>query len=216
MTDGPSQALRTAADYMLETRGRAQQLRRVFDRSLIPMVVVDEDRRQQASNRAARLLLRITVEEFRGVRIDDLTPPGQLAVMHEKWRRLMRDGDVVGTQEVTLRDGTALRLAYCALASVLPGEHLIVFAPAGWPEAEVATAEERSRPPRVGSLTLREREVLTLIAAGADFDRIAAELTISRATVKSHVRNALSKLGARNRPHAIALAIKLGLIDFQA
>ena len=180
------------------------------------MVIVDGDRRHLASNRAARLLLRITAEEFRELRIDDLTPPDQLVLMEDAWRRLMRGGEVVGTQELTLRDGTQMRFTYCALAGVLPGQHLISFAPSEWPEEEVAVADERPSTQPAESVTPREREVLALIAVGADFDGIAEELTISPATVKSHVRNAIAKLGARNRPHAIALALKLGLIDLPA
>jgi DNA-binding CsgD family transcriptional regulator len=213
ISGGPSQALRTEAMRLLETRGKAHQLRRVFHRSPLPMVIVDRDRRHLSSNRAARLLLRISAEEFRGLRIDDLTPPEQLTSMRAAWRRLMRDGEVAGTQDLALRGGVQLGFTYCAMASLLPGEHLVVFAPAEWPDEEVASEEGAPRPPQPGSLTVREREVLTLIAAGADFNRIAAELTISTATVKSHVRNALAKLGARNRPHAIALAMKLGVID---
>ncbi len=63
------------------------------------------------------------------------------------------------------------------------------------------------------ALSRREREVLSLIAAGADRQEIADELTISIATVRTHVRNLLRKLNARNRAHAIALAMQRGLID---
>jgi DNA-binding CsgD family transcriptional regulator len=52
-----------------------------------------------------------------------------------------------------------------------------------------------------------------LIASGAGVARIASELTVAPATVKSHIRNIHRKLGSRNRPHAVALGVQLGLIE---
>jgi two-component system, NarL family, response regulator len=54
--------------------------------------------------------------------------------------------------------------------------------------------------------------VLELIAAGLSEREIAAALTITPATVKTHVRNLLAKLGVHNRAHAVAVAIRLGMI----
>jgi DNA-binding NarL/FixJ family response regulator len=54
-------------------------------------------------------------------------------------------------------------------------------------------------------VTAREREVLTLVSAGVASREIAERLGISRATVESHVRSAMSKVGARSRLHAVLL-----------
>ena len=62
-------------------------------------------------------------------------------------------------------------------------------------------------------LTRREREVLALLADGASTDAIAAALYLSPPTVKTHVRNVLVKLRARNRTHAVAIGIKRGIIE---
>ena len=59
---------------------------------------------------------------------------------------------------------------------------------------------------RLSMLTVREREVLEAMRAGRSNSQIADELGISLATVKTHVSNVLSKLGARSRSHAVALA----------
>ena len=61
-------------------------------------------------------------------------------------------------------------------------------------------------------LTPREREVLDLLATGATNQDIADQLTISLHTVKSHVRNILSKLHAVNRRDAARLAARQGLL----
>ena len=61
-------------------------------------------------------------------------------------------------------------------------------------------------------LTEREREVMTLVAAGHTNDEIAAQLFISPATAKTHVSRAMSKLGARDRAQLVVLAYETGLI----
>jgi len=62
-------------------------------------------------------------------------------------------------------------------------------------------------------LTEREIEVVGLIAAGNGNKQIADHLSIGEATVKSHVTNILSKLGANDRAHAVTIAMKRGIID---
>ena len=61
-------------------------------------------------------------------------------------------------------------------------------------------------------LSARQLEVLALVARGRSTDGIAVELFLSPNTVRSHVRNILGSLGARNRPHAVAIAFAAGLI----
>jgi DNA-binding CsgD family transcriptional regulator len=61
-------------------------------------------------------------------------------------------------------------------------------------------------------LTDREREVLTLLADGLQLDEIATRLGIGSETVRTHLSNATGKLGAANRTHAVAIAIRNKLI----
>lgn len=61
-------------------------------------------------------------------------------------------------------------------------------------------------------LTAREKDVLRLIAEGADNVAIGLELSISRHTVKQHVTNIFQKLGVRTRVEAAVYAVRVGLV----
>jgi two-component system, NarL family, response regulator len=66
------------------------------------------------------------------------------------------------------------------------------------------------------SLTPAEISVLRLIAEGNANKQIAAQLSISEETVKSRVKNILSKLGANDRTQAVTIALKRGIIELQS
>src|SRR6516164_9677675 len=63
------------------------------------------------------------------------------------------------------------------------------------------------------TLTPAEIAVLKLIAAGNANKQIADQLSITEETVKSRVKNILSKLGANDRTHAAMIGLKRGIID---
>ena len=64
----------------------------------------------------------------------------------------------------------------------------------------------------VAGLTEREREVLVLVGKGRSNDEVAAELFVSRATVKSHVNHVFAKLGIASRVQAVVLCYEHGLV----
>jgi DNA-binding CsgD family transcriptional regulator len=70
----------------------------------------------------------------------------------------------------------------------------------------------RSRSEARSTLTRREREILGLLAEGMSGAQIAEKLVLSPETVRTHVRNARSKLGATTRSQAVALALRQNAI----
>lgn len=62
-------------------------------------------------------------------------------------------------------------------------------------------------------LTMREQEVLELLATGKTGAEIAEELHIAQLTVRTHIRNLMSKLGVHSRLEAVTFGMKNGLID---
>jgi DNA-binding NarL/FixJ family response regulator len=77
------------------------------------------------------------------------------------------------------------------------------------PEVALELAEHAAE----DKLTSREVDVLRLIASGNANKIIGDQLSISEETVKTHVTNILSKLGANDRTHAVTIALKRGIID---
>jgi DNA-binding NarL/FixJ family response regulator len=63
------------------------------------------------------------------------------------------------------------------------------------------------------TLSPREREIMGLLSQGLSGEQAAQQLFLSSETVRTHVRNAMTKLGAATRAHAVALAIQRGEID---
>ncbi|WP_246153412.1 response regulator [Terriglobus albidus] len=63
------------------------------------------------------------------------------------------------------------------------------------------------------ALSDREIEVLRRVADGNSNKIIGAQLSVSEATIKGHMKSILSKLGANDRTHAVTIAIKRGFID---
>jgi PAS domain S-box-containing protein len=201
-----------AAEAVLRAGGEAREVKRILEHSHVPMVMVDARRRYVEVNRAARLAFRFSLEEMRTFAIDDLTPPHLDRDLEQAWARLLDTGCVAGRYQVAGRDGSWLDIVYCSLADVVPGLHLIAFAPADWPAHELDPVED-DHPDASASLTLRELEVLALAAEGHSGPELAQELVLSPATVNTHFKNIYRKLEVRTRAAAVAKAMRLGVID---
>jgi DNA-binding NarL/FixJ family response regulator len=89
------------------------------------------------------------------------------------------------------------------------------LAKAVWAALELERFIDPAVPPSGsrGKLTRRQREILQLLADGGSTSAAAKELGLSEETVKTHTKNVLARLGARNRTHAVAIALRECLID---
>ena len=82
------------------------------------------------------------------------------------------------------------------------------------PEAAQSLVDAANLPPSPGfELTERERDVLLLMIEGLNNTQIAGKLTVSPSTIKSHVSNILSKLGAASRTEAVTLALRNHIVS---
>jgi DNA-binding NarL/FixJ family response regulator len=124
-----------------------------------------------------------------GFLLKDVTPEHLIAAV-----QLVRTGDALLAPSITRR----------LVERFAPRSNLASPATAGSPG---------SPGPGLTALTPREQEVLGLVARGMSNAEIAAALTLSEATVKTHVTRILTKLGVRDRVQAVVLAYESGLVS---
>jgi PAS domain S-box-containing protein len=175
----------------------------VFEQSSHPIVLLDEDRRIVAANSAAAELWGSDQAELVGRSIVDSIDPGERSRAAHEWRAFLRSGEYSGSRRLLRADGTPVRVAFAARRAPVDGRPLSVYVLTPAQAGPAEGADHGTQLP----LTERERQVITLIALGRETDEIAAELHISRETVRSHVRNAMSKLGVHTRAQLVAVTL---------
>ena len=79
-------------------------------------------------------------------------------------------------------------------------------------DPRLSPAAPTTRATAAATLTTREREVCTLLATGLSGEEIAERLFLSAETVRTHIRNAMQRLGVKTRAQLIARAITTGEI----
>jgi DNA-binding CsgD family transcriptional regulator len=190
---------------------RADLFHSVFEYAPEALLLADDRRHYLHGNRMARSFLGVSKEKLVGKRVDDIAAPGAQAQLEQLWKKFLEGGTMKGIIPIVLPNGLRRNILFRARAGVRPGRHLISIQPAraDW---QVSGLELEDLGP-AQPLTFREREILTLLARGSSAQAIAETATLSAGTVRTHVRNAMKKLGARTRSHAIALAIGLRQID---
>ena len=156
------------------------------------------------------------------VTLVDLSLPGESGASLTR-RLLSRDPElkiILYTDEDKLLDGLDAGAAGFALKSGAPEElrdAIRTVAGGGeYLDPRLTSVLSRRNGERRYLLSPREREVLQLLSKGLSGEDAAQDLHLSPETVRTHVRNAMSKLGASTRVHAVALALQRGEIDGNA
>lgn len=109
--------------------------------------------------------------------------------------------------------GASGYLTYSLSADALMAAFTLLKAGEQYVPAELFEQEDHSGVVPDGWLTGRERDVLNGLLTGKSNKEIAMSYGLSEVTIKHHLKNLRSKLGARNRTHAVCRAIELGLAD---
>jgi PAS domain S-box-containing protein len=193
----------------------------------LAILVVDDQRRCVEVNLAACRLLGLPRRAALGSTVDDFLTAGMRKRLDHVWRAFREGGGHAGPFELSSQAAEVHEVNLSVVANVLPGRHLLILSATESHSNELAAAQQvqpddvQARSHSVnsgarfgrGGPTPREREVLSLLAAGATDEQIAEMLELSPATVQTHVRNAKAKLGARTRAQAVAMALQHEMIS---
>jgi PAS domain S-box-containing protein len=175
----------------------------VFSRSKNAMLLLDSDRQIVAVNDAQTELFGYGRREIVGRRLDVLLDPEEWRSLDAEWRGFLRRGDLEGERACVRADGRRVEVQYAMRWARLDGRvlALVVILEASVEPVRMRLADT----PPVSILTTREVEIVGHIAMGQRAVEIAAELGIAESTVRSHIRNAMKKSGARSQAQLVAL-----------
>jgi PAS domain S-box-containing protein len=180
----------------------------VFGRTSNPVILLDDSRMIVEGNEAALALFGGAREDLIGASMADSIRPAERAVADAEWEQFLRSGsgEYCGARALVRADGSEIEVEFAARLAEVDGRRLAIYVAL----QSAAGSSEAETPVDGLPLTVREREVVTLIALGLDTAEIARELHISSETVRTHVRNAMSRLGAHTRAQLVAIALSTG------
>jgi PAS domain S-box-containing protein len=172
-----------------------------FRRSANAMFVVGLDRRIVAVNEAGTVLAARSADALTGERMTTLLDDPAEAPDDAVWGAQVLQGESLGDRRIRRPDGSTRIVDFAMRASRAAGTVLVLGVCV---HDHGARRSERAHEP--APLTKREQEIVRLRALGEVTPEICAELHIAPDTVRSHVRNAMAKTGARTRAQLIACA----------
>jgi PAS domain S-box-containing protein len=182
-----------------------------FKQSRNAMVLVDDRRIQVDVNGAYLKLLGYPRARVIGQPIYRFVAAPSRA-SGEEWAAALAVGHFTGEAELICADGSHAGVQWGATVEVVTGRRLVLFvalSTSRWGgRFRRTTMSARDAAP----LSEREREIVRLIALGSTGPEIADELQIAHDTVRTHVRNSMTKLRARSRAHLVANALGGGTV----
>ncbi len=177
-----------------------------FNGSRNAMVLLDERRRHVDVNGAYLKLLGYRRDELIGRPVYELVDGGPLA-SPEEWAAKLPAGHFTGEADLVCADGSKVSVQWAATTEVVTGRRLVLFVALSTSRWGARFRRDIPSEPAPGTLSERQREIVRLVALGSTGPEIAAELQIAHDTVRTHVRNAMTKVGARSRAHLVAKAL---------
>jgi len=184
---------------------------KAFDQSRNAMVLADERRLHVEVNGAYLALMGYRREALIGKPVYDFVAGGPLMSPAE-WAAAVRGGDFTGEAEMLRSDGSTVGVQWAAGAELVTGRRLVLFVALNTSRWGGSFRRTAAPDPRPGALSRRESEIVRLVALGSSGPEIADELQIAHDTVRTHVRNAMAKVGARSRAHLVARSLGDGLV----
>ena len=181
-----------------------------FDHSATPMALLRVDRVLIAVNQALIEDLGYQPDDAIGRRSDLFVAPQWRRRLQRDWARLQQTGRLTGERELVRADGRHIHVQFAAHSERVTGRQLVLYVVL---DLRLQPIELREPPDHAKALTPRELEIVGEIAMGRRWHEIAADLFITQATVKTHVRNAMRKLGARSQAQLVAMALATGMLD---
>lgn len=180
-----------------------------------PLTITDAEGNILAANDAAPRVLGYSRTEFEQLHILDVCPLSRTTRVSEVMDELARTGSVTGIGVALHRDGSEVIVRYSATKLETSQRTFYIFSSLPIRRIDTAASPQArgGAAPRQRTITDREREILSLVGEGYENDEIARRLHLSVNTVKTYMQRALGKLGAQSRAHAVALALRRGLID---
>jgi PAS domain S-box-containing protein len=167
------------------------------------MLVLDNDRRIVAVNDAHVAAFGYSREELVGRRADMLLDPEEWRSIDDEWRTFLRRGDFEAERAYMRADGRRLEVQYAMRWARLDGRMLALVVVLDMTLEPQRTRLAEATP--ISALTPREIEIVGHVAMGQRAHEIAADLGVAESTVRSHIRNAMKKSGARTQAQLVAL-----------
>jgi DNA-binding CsgD family transcriptional regulator len=183
-----------------------------FKRSRNAMVLADDHRVQVEVNSAYAQLLNRRPSELIGRPLYEFVQGGPL-LTEDQWRELMFRDEFAGDACLLAPDGSPVMVHFAGHPELVTGRRLVLFvALTTFRAGRHLRRQVNHDPDDDRALSDREFEIVRLIALGESGPEIAEQLHISHNTVRTHVRNAMEKTGARSRAHLVAKALGAGLV----
>jgi len=177
-----------------------------FKRSRNPMVLLDGRRCHVDVNGAYLQLLGYARPALVGRPVYELVIGGALMTPRE-WRALLGQSQFTAVADLRRQDGGQVTVEAAGHPAMVDGERLVLFVVIASNRRGRRSGGSTTTSTPVQKLTDRELDVVRLIALGASGPEIANELQVAHNTVRTHTRNAMTKMGARSRAQLVAISM---------